>query len=132
MNLSEQCYQWTSRYYRRRRFAFVESLLARVPKPYRILDVGGTPRFYLDRGFKCDGSIRITLLNESIYDDLPVGFESVVGDGRDLSRYETGSFDVVHSNSVLTYLGGTAGRRQMAAEIQRAIRSDTAFDTGMA
>jgi hypothetical protein len=115
----EGLYRRAGRQYRRRRFALLQELLTHVPKPFRILDVGGRPQFYTDSGLQLDPRISVTLLNISTYSALPLGFESVLGDGRDLSRYGNGSFDVVHSNSVLAYVGGSEDRARMAAEIQR-------------
>jgi hypothetical protein len=47
-------------------------------------------------------------------------FVSVAGDARDLSRYETASFDVVFSNSVIEHLGPIfSDQRRMADEIRR-------------
>ena len=115
----EPLYQRIAAFYRKRRFALFKSLLDTVPKPYRILDVGGTPRFWQESGFGTDPSIHITLLNVSAYASLPATMESVAGVGQDLSRYADGSFEVVHSNSVLAYVGGQEARKQMAAEVHR-------------
>ena len=49
---------------RRRRFALFEQLLARVPSPVRILDVGGTPDFWRVIGYSRPG-VSITLLNQT-------------------------------------------------------------------
>ena len=105
---------------RRQRFALFLSLLDHVRRPARILDVGGTQRFWEVMGGSRLGDLRVTLLN---LDTQPVSgssFESVAGDARDLSRYPDASFDVVFSNSVIEHLGPRfADQLRMANEIRR-------------
>jgi hypothetical protein len=105
---------------RRRRFAFFLSLLDRVPRPARILDVGGTQNFWEVMGHTNLRDLRVTLLNLETQPVSGSSFESVAGDARDLSRYPEASFDVVFSNSVIEHLGPTFGNQQrMANEIRR-------------
>ena len=105
---------------RRRRFAFFLSLLDTVKRPVRILDVGGTQQFWDVMGHEKLEEVRITLLNRLPAQSLAPAFEAVSGDARDLGRYETGSFDVVFSNSVIEHLGPSfADQRRMANEIRR-------------
>jgi hypothetical protein len=51
---------------RRKRFTLFESLISRVPKPLRILDVGGTQKFWEVMGFAEAERIEITILNPSV------------------------------------------------------------------
>jgi len=105
---------------RRRRFAFFLSLLDHVKRPARILDVGGTQRFWEVMGGSKLGDLRVTLLNLETQPVSGSSFESVAGDARDLSRYADASFDVVFSNSVIEHLGPSFGDQQrMANEIRR-------------
>lgn len=105
---------------RKRRFAFFLSLLSTVPRPIRILDVGGTQEFWDMMGWDALGDVRVTLLNLAAPPVNAANFESVAGDARDLSRYPDASFDVVFSNSVIEHLGPNfADQRRMAAEIAR-------------
>ena len=105
---------------RRKRFAFFLSLLETVPRPARILDVGGTQQFWqLMAPDQLDG-IHVTLFNLGPEQNTKPGFDSVSGDARDLSRYEPNSFDVVFSNSVIEHLGPRfADQQRMADEIKR-------------
>jgi hypothetical protein len=65
---------------------------------------------------------RVTLLN--IFEQEPLeGGEALVGDACDLSRFPTGSFDVVFSNSVLCLVGDWSRQRKMAQEIRRVGKS---------
>lgn len=105
---------------RKRRFAFFLSLLSTVPRPIRILDVGGTQEFWDIMGVDALGDVRVTLLNLAAPPVNAANFESVAGDARDLSRYPDSSFDVVFSNSVIEHLGPDfADQQRMADEIRR-------------
>jgi len=105
---------------RRRRFEFFLSLLQPLQRPVTILDVGGTQEFWDSMGADALGKVRVTLLNLNKTRISKPMFEAVTGDGRDLSRYATGSFEVVFSNSVIEHLGPAfADQRLMADEIRR-------------
>jgi ubiquinone/menaquinone biosynthesis C-methylase UbiE len=105
---------------RRQRFAFFLSLFNQVKRPARILDVGGTQRFWEVMGYSNLADLRITLLNLETQPVSSPSFESVAGDARDLSRYADASFDVVFSNSVIEHLGPhLADQQRMANEIRR-------------
>jgi SAM-dependent methyltransferase len=105
---------------RKRRFAFFLSLLESVDRPLTILDVGGTQQFWDIMGRDSLTGAQITLLNVTAQPVSGDDFESVAGDARDLARYETSSFDVVFSNSVIEHLGPDfADQQRMANEIKR-------------
>jgi hypothetical protein len=105
---------------RRRRFEFFLSLLQRLQRPLKILDVGGTQEFWHSMGAEALGEVRVTLLNLNKPTVSKPMFDAVAGDGRDLSLYTKGSFDVVFSNSVIEHLGpDLADQRLMADEIRR-------------
>lgn len=94
-------------------------MLDPLPRPVRILDVGGDVSVWRDLGLAGDPTVQITILNLT---RLPSGFDNVVttaGDARDMSRYADGSFDVVYSNSVIEHVGGPDDIRRMAGEIRR-------------
>ena len=105
---------------RRRRFAFFQGLLDRLPRPLRILDVGGTQEFWMLMGGKELGDVRITLFNiQELAVSDPI-FEAVRGDARDLSLYGNATFDIVFSNSVIEHLGPKFDDQAlMASEIRR-------------
>lgn len=106
---------------RRKRFAFFLSLLDTVPRPVRILDVGGEQQFWKMMGTDRLDAISVTLLNrrsEELTETLFV--ESIAGDARDLGQFGAGTFDVVFSNSVIEHLGPRfEDQRRMADEIRR-------------
>lgn len=105
--------------FRRKRFALFRTLLDRVQRPVRILDVGGTEAFWDMMQFPGAEDVEITLFNIEETTIVSPGFKSVVGDARDMTRFRTGEFDVVFSNSVIEHLGTLAAQRQMAREVQR-------------
>lgn len=107
---------------RRKRIAFFRELTAPLPKPVRILDVGGTALFWEKMGLAGDPDYLVTILNlyesESIHPNITI----VVGDAIDMREYEDGSFDVAFSNSVIEHVGGPDEQRRMAEEVIRIAR----------
>lgn len=103
---------------RRKRFALLRTLLERVPRPLRILDVGGTAPFWRDSGVLGDATIDVTLLNVAIPVQRSARFTYVRGDARAL-EFKDASFDVVYSNSVIEHVGGAREQGEMAREIRR-------------
>src|SRR6266550_9168705 len=104
---------------RRRRFAFFEALLDRLPKPVSILDVGGTPDFWQMMDSSEREDIEITLLNLIAIQRPPARFRCVVGDARNLTRFGDREFDVVFSNSVIEHVGNYADQQKMAEGVRR-------------
>jgi len=106
--------------FRMRRFRLFRRLLDPLPRPVRILDVGGTELFWRTMGLAGSPDVELTVLN---VDPLPPaatpGLRVVVGDARDLSRFDDGAFDVVFSNSVIEHVGDLEDQRRMAREVLR-------------
>ncbi|MBD5656011.1 MAG: class I SAM-dependent methyltransferase, partial [Candidatus Eremiobacteraeota bacterium] len=103
---------------RRKRFAFFKSLLAEIPRPLKILDVGGTDAFWNDSDFLDDAGVGVTLLNVKFAGEGSSRVERVRGDARNL-EWADRSFDIVYSNSVIEHVGGAHEQRRMANEIRR-------------
>jgi len=108
---------------RRARFRLFRDLAAPLPRPVRVLDVGGTPVYWRTMGITEADGYQITLLNRSKADVSESFLSAESGDARDLSRYADRSFDVVYSNSVIEHLGDLASQRRMAEEIRRVGRA---------
>ena len=103
---------------RSKRISFLKSLIASLPSPVKILDVGGTPEFWEHSGFlNGNQQINITFLN--IEPVKHAHFECLLGDGRDLSRFTNQEFDLVFSNSVIEHVGDYRDQGKMADEIKR-------------
>ena len=94
-------------------------LLRQVPPPVRLLDVGGSERFWQLMPLGGVQELHITILNTAIFKPTVKNITSVVGDARRLEGYGEGSFDVVFSNSVIEHLGTSEGQQQMSAAVRR-------------
>ena len=95
---------WTNR------LAFFKSLLASVPRPVRILDIGGRQRLW-EITFLFDQQMRdveITLININPIIVKEVNhpkIKGIVGDTRQIPQFKNNEFDVVFSNCVIEYVG---------------------------
>ena len=113
---------WANRW-RTQRFRVFESLVRTIPRPMRILDVGGTNSFWQQRGWAGRDDVQIILLNLSPQDRQHNNITPVTGDATDLSRFEDASFHVVFSNSVIEHLFVFGNQQRMAKEIRRVARA---------
>jgi len=104
--------------FRRKRFAFFQSLLSRLDRPVHILDVGGTESYWRTMGLNGGEQVFITLLNLTENDVMLPNLTSISGDARNINAADA-SFDVVFSNSVIEHVGDYEDQRQMAKEVQR-------------
>lgn len=104
---------------RRRRFGLFLDQVASLPRPVRVLDLGGTLHFWHAMGLSDPGAIELVLLNRHpISVDVP-NVRSVVGDATDLSDFADNEFDVVFSSSLIEHLGERAAQERMAREVRR-------------
>ena len=101
------------------RIALFKDLMSPLPKPVKILDVGGTELFWERMGFADDENYQITILNLSKTEGHHSNISLVMGDARDMSEFGDEAFDVAFSNSVIEHVGGPAEQRQMAEEVMR-------------
>jgi SAM-dependent methyltransferase len=104
--------------FRRKRFAFFNSLLLQLKRPVSILDVGGAEVYWKTMGMDGDDQVFITLLNLTQEAVTLRNLTSSVGDAREIN-FDDNSFDVVFSNSVIEHVGGHADQMKMAAEVRR-------------
>jgi len=103
---------------RRKRFAQFLDRVSDLPKPVRILDVGGTQRYWELVGLTSPEKVSITILNITKMPTSLPNFVSVIGDARRLA-FGDKSFDVVFSNSVIEHVGGLSEQAEMAREVRR-------------
>jgi hypothetical protein len=104
---------------RRKRFELFKSLIADLPRPVRILDVGGNEQFWERMDFCRADDASIVILNLTRDASARDSIETVVGDARAMPEFEDQSFDVVFSNSVIEHVGDWDDQRRMADEIRR-------------
>lgn len=104
---------------RSRRFQQFEELVAPMPRPLRILDVGGTNDFWRQRGWACRKDVQIFSLNFVPEKQQHENIKPLAGDATDLTQFGDHSFDVAFSNSVIEHLFTFENQRLMASEIQR-------------
>ena len=88
-----------------------------------ILDVGGTSYFWKNSTLLSHPGLRITLLNLYPVETSHPAIHAVQGDATDMREFETGSFDLVFSNSVIEHLFTLELQQKMASEILRVGKS---------
>jgi len=104
--------------FRSRRLNLFKGFVANLPKPVKILDIGGTPEFWKNAGLNA-ADVEIILLNLAMVEtDLP-NVVSITGDARDLSSFPDKSFDIAFSNSVIEHLFSFQNQQKMASEALR-------------
>jgi hypothetical protein len=116
--LNRSIYATATRLFRHKRFAQFEALIAELPRPLKILDIGGTQAFWEGMDFVEQADIEIVLANLTGSAPRHAAFRVCSADGRRLP-FASDSFDLVFSNSVIEHLGSRLGQEQMAAEVNR-------------
>jgi hypothetical protein len=104
---------------RARRFRQFEELVALMPRPLRILDVGGTNDFWEQRGWAGRNDVHICSVNLVPEKPRHENIQPLAGDATNLAQFDDRSFDVAFSNSVIEHLFTFENQRRMASEIQR-------------
>ncbi|MBW4670889.1 MAG: methyltransferase domain-containing protein [Cyanomargarita calcarea GSE-NOS-MK-12-04C] len=112
---------------RKRRFAFFNSLLKTLPKPLKILDVGGRENIWLKEGFcnkEVAKNVEITIINfenetNKIAHSNISNIKALIGNATNMEHFADNAFDIVFSNSVIEHVGDYEAQRQMAMEVQR-------------
>src|SRR3990172_2946102 len=104
---------------RARRFEFFAQLLSSVPKPIRILDVGGTQTFWEMMGYTDEHQVTITVLNIKLPEVRYANFIGVEGNALNMAQFGDKEFEVVFSNSVIEHVGNFNDQERMAQEVMR-------------
>jgi hypothetical protein len=105
--------------FRKERFAFFSALLDCLPRPIRILDIGGDVKFWItDAGTGLE-NIQLTVLNLQHQPGDDRSTHRIQADARYLPFLSNSGFEVVFSNSVIEHVGTFEDQKKMAAEIQR-------------
>lgn len=106
---------------RRRRFQLLIDMLKDLPRPVRILDIGGTQGYWemMGLGPTLANELEVLLLNTYAQPVSLPNFKASVGDGRAMPQFADGEFDIVFSNSTIEHVGTADDQRRMADEVQR-------------
>ena len=114
--------------FRQRRFRRVEGLIRTVVAERgtcRVLDVGGRGDYWDRLSEDLRPAVEITLVNFEAeleaYGERTDGLRIVdtVGDGCAMPQFADGSFDIVHSNSVIEHVGSLSNMARFARETRR-------------
>lgn len=104
---------------RSKRFRRFEQLVEPYPRPLRIIDFGGTPEFWEQRGWAGRDDVVITVVNIQPRVGRYANCRAVFGDVTKLGQFADHSFDVAFSNSVIEHLFTFDRQAAMAKELQR-------------
>jgi SAM-dependent methyltransferase len=105
--------------FRKKRFASFSALLDQLPRPVRILDIGGDLKSWVDNAIFSLDQVEPTVLNLQHQPGGIPQIRQIQADARYLPFLRDCSFDVVFSNSVIEHVGSAQDQAKMAIEIQR-------------
>ena len=105
--------------FREKRFNFFFKKIDKLKKPISILDVGGKINFWQNRGLAGNPNYKITLVNLEKEKSKYGNITCKIGDATNLTEFNTQSFDIVHSNSVIEHLNNYGNQKKMADEVIR-------------
>lgn len=119
--------------FRSQRFARVQALIEQLLESsdsIRILDAGGRPEYWNMLDPRLRNRVHLTILNYgtelALYSpdaEDTLNYENVAGNACDMPQYADGSFDMVHSNSVIEHVGSYANMAAFAREVRRVGRA---------
>lgn len=115
---SDKPQSWGNKF-RNKRFEFLKDKLESLPKPVKILDIGGLESFWANRGYGDNPNYQITILNLEAKPTTFTNFKSMGGDATNLVGINDNEFDVAFSNSVIEHLYTLKNQEAMANEIRR-------------
>ena len=104
---------------RERRFLLFEQFVAPLPRPLRVIDVGGTNEFWEQRGWAGRDDVSITLVNLQAAERRHANIHPLAGNATDLADHADKSYDIAFSNSVIEHLFTIENQERMARETQR-------------
>ena len=117
-----------SNYFRSRRFPLIEQMIAEIHAKKGscgIIDVGGRQEYWdpiLPALAKYNAHVTVTNL-EKTQPDGANRFSFVYANACDMKVFETGSFDLAHSNSMIEHVGTWSDMAAAASEIRRISKS---------
>ena len=105
--------------FRQRRMIFFNELISQLPKPLKVLDVGGSVEFWVNANYQGNTDFQITIINLTARESAYSNLKTKIGDATNLSEYQNNDFDLVFSNSVIEHLCTKENQTKMAKEILR-------------
>ncbi|MBK8980849.1 MAG: class I SAM-dependent methyltransferase [Ignavibacteria bacterium] len=91
-----------------------------IPKPLRILDLGGSEYFWRNLNLVNLNDLRILLVNTEFQDvNKYSNMDFLEKDVKDLSEFGDKEFDIVHSNSLIEHISSAGDQKKLAEEIVR-------------
>ena len=90
-----------------------------MQKPVTILDIGGKINFWENRDLAGNNEYKITIVNIEKETSIYSNIHCEIGDATNLNKFNTKSFNIVHSNSVIEHLYNFNNQSKMASEIIR-------------
>jgi len=105
--------------YREKRFLFFLKKINKMQKPVTILDIGGKINFWENRDLAGNNEYKITIVNIEKETSIYSNIHCEIGDATNLNKFNTKSFNIVHSNSVIEHLYNFNNQSKMASEIIR-------------
>ena len=117
-----------SNYFRARRFPMIERMIAEIHADKgecRIIDVGGRQEYWDPiKPALARYNVHITVTNlEKTQPDGARHFAFEFANACDMSRYDTGAFDLAHSNSLIEHVGAWRDMSACAREMRRVGRA---------
>jgi len=104
---------------RSRRFAMFERLVDSLPRPLRIIDLGGSNEFWEQRGWAEREGVEVTTVNLEAEERRHETIIPIQGDVTAMPDFADKSFDVAFSNSVIEHLFNLDQQKAMAREVTR-------------
>ena len=104
---------------RAKRFQLFTELATGIPRPLRILDIGGDNSFWEMRGWAGLNDVYLTILNVYEQQKRNANITPIIGDATNLHQFADSSFDIVFSNSVIEHLSTIENQARMASEVSR-------------
>jgi ubiquinone/menaquinone biosynthesis C-methylase UbiE len=108
--------------FRRRRFQYFKKRLKNLPRPVKILDIGGTVNFWVNENYHTRTDVEITIVNLKVEGPGHPAIRVIEGDACNLHQFRDNEFDVAFSNSVIEHLFTLDNQRKMARETRRVAR----------
>lgn len=99
-------------------------LVADLPRPVRVLDLGGAEPFWAalrnsPLGLRSSEEWKVTMVNLYPQETSLPFVRAGTGSALDLSGFDAADYDVIFSNSVIEHLGSWEKQMQMGREIRR-------------